>query len=133
MVRRMVRIFMVLGLAAMVGGAVVSQDRTIGIGNGHYALLLDARGAECLDGIVFDKWLVLDEGHWKLSWLFHLPTVDCYPLTTRVFLPWWLLILSWSLLHAVVFRFTRRRKAGAGFPVEPSATRVEAHDGTMPP
>jgi hypothetical protein len=37
-------------------------------------------------------------------------------------IPWWLLVLSWALLTAVIFRLTRQQKARAGFPVEPALT-----------
>jgi hypothetical protein len=120
------------GLVVIVAMAVVGQFGDIWLYSPYGYLSMQA------PGVVFNDyrsgWHTWHAWHgpsagWSLQNLLYLPKIgvvdesmngkgrDDHPYA---FLPWWLLLLTWGLLTAFIWRLTRRRQVPHGFPIEPS-------------
>jgi len=122
MLRRWLRIFCVVGLVVIVGMAVMTQFWEFVLYTPYGLMAIQN------DGTVFtsyhaSRWVT---GFYRLPSfpvhvLYDTPNWHVDSTKASLFLPWWLLLLTWGLLTAVIWRMTRRRKAKQGFPIEPSA------------
>jgi len=122
MLRCFVRIFCVVGLVVIVGMAVVGQFWSIDlyissiVFHMNHGALDVAHWSVNVWAVSFDR-----EQTWSLSDILILPKRLISGHVTMIVLPWWLILVSWSLLTALLWRLTRLRKVGHGFPIEPTA------------
>jgi hypothetical protein len=125
MFRRLLRIFCVVGLILLCGTAVVGQFWWIGLSSPPGGLSLGS------NGLVFrlapGKWSAdydrIPEWSWKnlVEWPGNVgPTYDEFTVI-EPFFPWWLILLTWSLFAALIWRLARPKYNGRGFPIEPPA------------
>jgi hypothetical protein len=126
MIRRILRIFGVVGLVVLVGAAVTPQFKGIYSSEGRFTFSASIFG-----------WLVAYQSH-NVGWRaytfeqpevnvldrLHMPGIGRVSLMggseseTFVFIPWWLLILLWGLALIPLWRLTRKPNATKAFPVE---------------
>jgi len=126
-VRRAFRVFLVAGLVALAATLIY-----------HQFLITNIEAATLLVGISVDgvniQWAPkvtnysfdtgfrpdLSEHYWP-RWMFVWPWLKRVAVADpewSLFLPWWLVILGWGGLAAILWRWPRRRKVIHGFPVE---------------
>ena len=115
MFRRLLRIFCVVGLVVIVGMAVLTLFWGFAFWGPFGGFLEDQRGVHYFENRC--EWQLVGGPlrHWEISDRLGMPSFISF-----LFLPWWFLILTWSLFTALIWFLTRRRKIGQGFPVEPT-------------
>ena len=111
-----------VGLVGLVVAAAVTQ---------HWTLYLYSPKAMIwisLAGVTFDfpttsAWAAgyVHPPDWSVDYLLLPPNLRARGGVMTVLIPWWLPLLTWSLLTAFIWRLTRRRKVPHGFPIEPTA------------
>jgi len=116
---RTLRIFMLVGLVAIVGATVVSEFwpsyfRIYGLAveSDRYSLVsvyYPAKGSVSNDPF-FSFGEYFETGSY-IYWAAH-------ERSALFALPWWLVLSFWSTLTIMVWRLTRRQNAGGAFPVE---------------
>ena len=119
MVRRSFRIVCMIGSVVLLVTAVVSQFMHSWLQMPGLSIIIFSFGAT-FEGNDYPGWQAFFSHHtWWLDSLLAMPRVSKDGRGfLHIALPWWLLILTWSLLTATVFRLTRRRKVGQAFPVD---------------
>jgi len=129
MVRRLLRILCVVGLAVLVGMALVGQFWHFGMIAGYARIDVNQPGV----WLTYREWsewgVVCSPGsEWFVSNLLRLPNWHEELKTLRTThhyatlgLPWWLLLSTLGLFTALIWRLTRPRKVEQGFPIEPTA------------
>ena len=132
MFRRLLRISCVVGLVVIVGMAVVGQfaDCTLFAPKGYIEVhAIGVQIAISADSYYFwdgmyrppeNSWSLQANLWWPSSFSEHMMGIPKGALLRVLNLPWWLLLLTWGVLTALVWRLTHRRKIGQGFPVEPT-------------
>jgi len=116
------RVFMILGLMAIGLGTVTSRFWKLGISAGTYDYWWNAKGVIAGRQAVSDWGIYIDNFD---------PFPDRSPFLPHafngkflenwiVFVPWWLVIVSWVGLSIVIWHWTKRPvQVGHGFPMEP--------------
>ncbi len=121
MVRCGLRIFCMVGLVVLLGLAVVGQFWAFEVDTPKVSLNEYSTGVAInypgVNG--WGAWHRLVTP-WTVSDLLQRPQWITFNGFTQIFIPWWLLLATWGLLTALIWRLTRRRKVGQGFPVEPA-------------
>ena len=127
MVRRLLRIFCVVGLVVLLGTAVVGQFWGFVLVIPDIHVSWDSTGLQLGYGS-FNMWMAerFPDGPWSVQDPFSgLPEFSRTHARghtySGVFLPWWLVLSTWCLLTIIILRMTRRRKVGTAFPIEPTA------------
>jgi hypothetical protein len=126
MMRRLSRIFCVVGLAVFLGMAVVGQFGWYWVNFTRSSISASGSGVELLrtnNGTWGDPHLgyMRYDVPWNARWLFRPPffgaSIEKGILGFRAEFPWWLLLAIWGIATAITWRVTRRR-VEHGFPVE---------------
>ena len=123
MIRRSIRVFCLFGLAVLVGTAAVAQFFRFSLLTPHGHIFLDPTGVAFQYPPNAVEWSAgcFHLESWSFDDLLETPSLDDGN-GLRLDLPWWLLVASWGVLTAVVWRSTRMRpKVGRAFPIEPTA------------
>ena len=131
LLRRFARIFCVTILLLLFAAAVVTQFWEFALITPLALYAVNSVGIVCcfFDSRQAGWW---DAGFGRLPYKWSLqnllepprwsPSSGPPDMGTTLVLPWWFILVTWGLLTAVVWRFTRRRIGpGGGFPVEPAA------------
>ena len=110
------------GLVVIFGMAVVTQFCWLDFHTPNVGIQLTMSGVmyrpDNFDRL-FDGWGIshrysLDA--WNPNRLLFLPHLGLNP-----FFPWWVILPIWCTVLTLIWRLTRRRKVGQGFPIEPTA------------
>ena len=142
--RRVIRILCLVGLGVLLGTAIVTQFCRFLVCTPNSVTGVNH------DGVLFNyrhigRWDILcarqDWNH-RMGLPSHKVWSDLLARpfylgsgTQALFLPWWLLLATWGLLTAVVWRLTCCRKVRGAFPVERAAVPrplTNADKGVIP-
>jgi hypothetical protein len=124
MFRRFLRIFCVVGLVLMLGTAVVGQFWAFGSYRPLVHIAVEPAGVTLayLPPPGYHEYFHRVQ-EWSANELLTTPRIWN---GTGGFLPWWVLLLSWSLLTTLIWRLTRRRKISPAFPIESSINSAKS-------
>ena len=122
MFRRFLRIFCVIGMVVIVGAAiaalfwqilVITPRASFGVGL-HGLVITNVSGqwhAYCIRESTGSVKELLEWPKWS----------SMGRVVKAAYVPWWLLLTTWGLLTALIWRLARRRKLAGSFPIEPTA------------
>ncbi len=128
MLRPTLRILSLIGLALLVGTALIAQLRPI-----HLAL-------GTLQIAIAPATLELSRSGWTFytpytpaifhADYFQLPSFERIGSDYFYYLPWWLVLATWGIVIAIVWRLTRSPKVRRAFPIEPSPKSAQVSNDT---
>jgi len=122
MFRRSLKIFCIVALILLLGTSVIAQFSWFGLEEPHGQI-----GA-FPSGVMFNNLHIGKWDAWYQREPFHVLSFLEPPRwyvgggVYELILPWWLLLATWGLLTALVWRLTRCREVSHAFPVEPIPT-----------
>ena len=118
--RRAARIVCIVGLVTLIGVAIAAQLWSLHVDTPKGCFSVDPLGILYLSYEFSDPAVVTVDrvSRWSPYNLIFAP--DWRIGVGVIQTPWWLLIASWGIVTAIVFRITRLRKVAHSFPVEPT-------------